>query len=221
MPLRHPPADLPDSARVLSSEICCVVQRTVFGTTGGYVVLHVKSQSEQNHVSDALTWLDEHGDALFAYAQARLGDEHTAEDLVQETLLAAMQSWETFRGEASVRTWLISILRRKVIDHYRHARRHKHDFRRLDSDILTDNRSGQTETEYRVMSEEFAVAFDRCLQKLPPATVQAFVLRVMDELDSQHVCRTLNISPTNLSVRLHRARMALKDCLERSLRREL
>ncbi len=78
-----------------------------------------ESQAPTATQEDASAWLEEHGDALYGYAKARVGTRELAEDLVQETLLAALQSRDRFAGRSSVRTWLFSILRHKIVDVYR------------------------------------------------------------------------------------------------------
>ena len=75
----------------------------------------MRSQS----AGDASAWPDEHGDVLYRYARSRVGNRELAEDLVQDALLAALQSRDRFQGRATVRTWLLSILRHKIVDHYR------------------------------------------------------------------------------------------------------
>ena len=77
------------------------------------------SWESPGHRSDAASWLEVHGDALYRYARARTGSREAAEDLVQETLLAALEARDRFQNLSSVRTWLLSILRHKIIDHYR------------------------------------------------------------------------------------------------------
>ena len=64
-------------------------------------------------------WIDLYSDYLFNYTISRVSDREIAQDLVQDTFLAALKSMKNFKGEASERTWLISILKRKIIDHYR------------------------------------------------------------------------------------------------------
>ena len=84
---------------------------------------HQMPQADDSDVlstaGDASTWLDEHGDVLYRYARSRVGQRELAEDLVQDTLLAALQSRDRFQGRATVRTWLFSILRHKIVDHCR------------------------------------------------------------------------------------------------------
>src|SRR5688500_10622854 len=72
---------------------------------------------------DPERWLDDHGDYLFKYAVFRLRDDIVAEDAVQETFLAALKAYENFEGRGSERTWLVGILKHKIIDHFRRVGR--------------------------------------------------------------------------------------------------
>ena len=83
----------------------------------------VASGGGVSKAGDPGLWVDEHGDALFRYAMSRLADRPTAEDIVQETFLAALQGQDRFRGSSAPRTWLIGVLRHKLVDHFRRAGR--------------------------------------------------------------------------------------------------
>ncbi len=76
------------------------------------------------------SWLEKHGDYLFRYALIRVSQRDIAEDLVQETFLAALKSYATFDGNSSIRTWLTGILRHKIMDHFRHI--YKSDKNKVD-----------------------------------------------------------------------------------------
>ncbi|MHC4945232.1 MAG: RNA polymerase sigma factor, partial [Planctomycetota bacterium] len=76
-------------------------------------------------LSDPATWVDEHGDALYRFAITRLKDPEAAEEIVQETFLAALKAKDSFKGRSSERTWLIGILKNKVIDHFRKMSRER------------------------------------------------------------------------------------------------
>ncbi len=173
----------------------------------------------------AMDWLQAYGDRLYSYAVARVsGDQAVAEDLVQETLLAAIKAYPRFKGESTLETWLIGILRRKVIDRYRKASR------RLEadgaehgesSDGLFDSRGSLVDvikwkgaTSEQVQSAEFREVFDSCLAELNPPLAEAFTLCVMDQLSTEEACSILGITSTNLSVRLHRARVRLRKLLQ-------
>lgn len=198
---------------------------------GGYRGYSVDGPTEsQRQMPDdpahfPIEWLQEHGDKLYAYAVSRSGgDAAAAEDLVQETLLAAVKAWPSFRGESTVETWLIGILRRKVIDRYRRSQRSAArgvgDHPRAEDAVfddrgsLVDVASWKADAARRVQSEEFARVFDRCLAELSPPLAEAFTLCVMDGLSTAQACSLLGVSPTNLSVRLHRARVTLRKLLQ-------
>ncbi|MEM8866473.1 MAG: sigma-70 family RNA polymerase sigma factor [Planctomycetota bacterium] len=167
----------------------------------------------------AIDWLAEHGDLLFSYAISRVGgDSAVAEDLIQETLLAAIKAYPRFQGKSRIETWLVSILRHKIIDRFRvQKRREAGD---TDEAIFDDHGSlldvigWSEEAGQQLETAEFAEVFDQCLAELAPQQAEAFTLAVMDNLPTQEVCSILGITPTNLSVRLHRARVTLRKLLQ-------
>jgi RNA polymerase sigma-70 factor (ECF subfamily) len=187
---------------------------------------------EKNHstnadkASDAATWVDRHGDALFRYAMLRVRDAALAEDLVQETFLAALRAHKTFGVESSERTWLVAILKHKIIDHFRRQGQARFVSSSDASDnfieTLFDEKGGWKLGPSRIGNDpsnvlerkEFWDVFRRCLSKLPGRWAEAFSLREMDELGTREVCNTLGLSTTNLGVILHRARVRLWQCLE-------
>jgi RNA polymerase sigma-70 factor (ECF subfamily) len=182
---------------------------------------------------DADTWLDEHGDALYRYARSRVGERELAEDLVQETLLAALQSQDEFQGRSTVRTWLLAILRRKVVDHYRrlwesHRERgpesRSHSRERPDpprarsfstQGLWTSPPTSWKTPEKALETREFWAVLEGCLSRLPRSLSSAFILRELEGLEMTEVRRILALSEGNLRVRLHRARLLLRECLER------
>lgn len=177
-------------------------------------------------------WLDDHGDYLFKYAVFRLRDHTAAEDAVQETFLAALRAYEKFEGRGSERTWLVGILKHKVIDHFRRAVReaplgedadeasdHREFFDRADEWKGHWNRD-YAPTEWHSTPAElmergdFWRVFSDCLSPLPQRTASAFTLREVDGHTSEDICEILSISVSNLWVMLHRARLHLRNCLE-------
>jgi RNA polymerase sigma-70 factor (ECF subfamily) len=176
--------------------------------------------------TDAAKWVDEHGDYLFRFALSRLRRREVAEDLVQETFLAALEARERFAGASSERTWLVGILKRKLVDHLRRKNREQPagDLAAVEqwADNLFDERghwrqkpgSWPADPSAALENAEFWTIFSRCLGKLPERLANAFVLREVEELDSQEVCKALNVSANNLWVMLHRARLVLWRCLE-------
>jgi RNA polymerase sigma-70 factor (TIGR02943 family) len=170
-------------------------------------------------------WLEQHGDSLYRYAINKVRRPEIAEDLVQETLLAAWKGRERFHKRSQVRTWLVAILKRKVIDWLRsHIREQKHTIK-LEDSWLNDQftslgkwREKPTEwspqsPEAEVHREEFWQVLYGCLGKLPPRLRDVFSLRQLDEKSSEEVCQELGISASNLWVMLHRSRMRLWRCL--------
>ena len=178
-------------------------------------------------LSNPATWIASHGDVLFAYCLARVRDRATAEDLVQETFLAALQAAGGFRGDAAERTWLIGILRHKVIDHHRRRARERGAGDGDATDAVVDGWFDGTDhwrqAPSRWQPDASTLADDRefwtiahaCLAAMPTRLASAFTLRLMEDLPAEEVCKELEISPTNLWVMLHRARARLRDCLER------
>jgi RNA polymerase sigma-70 factor (ECF subfamily) len=176
-------------------------------------------------VHDPSTWVDEHGDALFRYALLRVKDPGVAEDLVQETFLSALKGIERFRAGSSLRTWLVGILKHKIIDHYRKARPEV-----LSSDLApTENegermdREAHQHHEFEAWSDspakllenkEFMKVFVDCLDTLPENHRRAFSLREIDGVSGDEICKILGITSTNLWVILHRARGKLRGCLD-------
>jgi RNA polymerase sigma-70 factor (ECF subfamily) len=176
------------------------------------------------------TWLDEHGDALFRYARSRVGTRELAEDLVQETLLSALGAWSRFEGRSSVRTWLLAILRRKIIDHCRRMSATETVSTAedgLDPSLIRDrffNASGtwkdaplNWETPDKVSEfREFWDVFHGCLSRLPASLATVFILRELEGMTMEEVCEALELTEGNLRVRLHRARLMLRECLEKN-----
>jgi RNA polymerase sigma-70 factor (ECF subfamily) len=171
--------------------------------------------------------VDEHGDHLYHFALARVGRPDAAEDLVQETLLAALQAAGTFAGRASERTWLTGILKNKLVDRLRRGGRTQvaSDLGRSDDwlDGLYDRtghwkaapgRWGADPVEL-LQRREFWDAFERCRAGLPDRLREVLSLRLLDDVPAAEVCQALGISATNLWTLLHRARVRLWHCLDR------
>ena len=179
-------------------------------------------------LSDPSTWLDTYGDTLYRHALFRLQDAMLAEEVVQETLLAALQSRNNFAGKSSEKTWLIGILKHKIIDHIRKSVRElplDEDLQEFDSicDEVFDGK-GYWKIEIEqwndprrsLEQEQFWRTLENCVSRLPTRLATLFVLREVDGLDSESICKELQISSTNnLWVMLSRMRMRLRDCLGR------
>ena len=171
-------------------------------------------------------WVDRHADSLYRFALMRIRDPERAADLVQDTLLDAFRAQAGFRGNASERTWLVSILKHKILDDYR--KRSKRTWQAQTSELEDDSAEPDiqfTETgrwvdppsawpDDALERSEFWDTLYGCLSGLPTNHSRPFVMREVDGMEADEVCKLCDITPTNLWVRLHRARLALRGCLQ-------
>jgi RNA polymerase sigma-70 factor, ECF subfamily len=170
-------------------------------------------------------WLNEHGDYLYRFALARLRDPHQAEDVVQETFLAAIKS-PNFAEQSAPRTWLTGILKHKIIDVMRKSVREVAASDLMDDedanmDDFFDAKGGWTDKplkwdmpENALEQKQFLGILQTCMGKLSAKAAQLFMLRDVQETDNEEICKELNISTTNAWVMLYRTRMTLRKCLE-------
>jgi RNA polymerase sigma-70 factor (ECF subfamily) len=178
-------------------------------------------------LSDPNTWLDAHGDALYRFALQRVRDRTLAEDLVQDTLLAALRARASFAAQASERTWLIAILKNKIIDHFRRSAREaplpehlapdeavEAMFQAESDDHWAEPPSAWPRPDTALEQAEFWRVFQNCLEDLPPRQAQAFALSEIDGLSTDELCKLFGASTSNVWVLLHRARLRLRECLE-------
>jgi RNA polymerase sigma-70 factor, ECF subfamily len=182
-------------------------------------------------VADPESWVENHLDVLMGYAMLRVRDTELAEDLVQETLAAAWQGRDRFEGRSNERTWLIGILKHRILDHYRRCWREQ-PVTALSADPEGDrildrlfdeqgmwkrpHAESRDHPRGRMEVEEFMEQMRRCLARLPPRHADAFILRELEQLDSPEICQALGVNPTNLWQLMHRARLGLRACLEKA-----
>ena len=176
--------------------------------------------------TDPEAWLSLHGDALYGYAVLRVREPALAEDLVQETLLAALSARERYQGQASERTWLVGILKNKLIDHLRRAGREQTYDPTSEDDGHFEaqfDRSGHWLSPPRTWSDPAFVAENaelrtvlfECIERLPERQRQLLVLRELDGMATEELLVVLSIStPGNLWVMLSRARERVRACVE-------
>lgn len=176
--------------------------------------------------SDPSLWVEQYGDYLFRYAMLRLHRREVVEDLVQETFLAGLASRQGFTGKSSERTWLVGILKHKIVDHLRRHNREQPAGTMGNSgedvEELFDNkgnwrhgpRKWSADPGSSLERQEFREVLLGCLSKLPSRLAEAFSLREIEGLGTEEICKVLQISATNLWVSLHRARMQLWLCLD-------
>ena len=179
---------------------------------------------------DPDTLVDEYADHLFRYALLHLRDRSLAEDVVQETFLAALESYGSFNGRSSLKTWLLGILRHKIVDHFRkNWRQNQFITNDAEADVAGDMYvpASTASTDDKFISTEWHAdpqatiarnAFWKLLAKglaeLNSRTATAFALREIEQLSTRDVCERMQISESNLWVMLHRARRHLRQCFE-------
>ena len=170
------------------------------------------------------TWVDKYADYLFNYAIARISDPEIAKDLVQETFFAGLKSAKNYQGTATERTWLIAILKRKVIDYYRkiNSKKGKAEVR-INYNSDTESEGDWLEEQVAdpesilendfIENEELGLAIQECISKLPQKQSKVFTMKTIRGLSTEDICNELGINPSNLWVMVHRARTALMGCL--------
>jgi len=175
---------------------------------------------------DPNKWVDRYSDYLFNFTIVRVNDREVANDLISETFLAGLKSMKNFKGEATERTWLISILKRKIIDHYRKSNSKKgkaeikiqYNDDSNEGDWLEENAPDRFDkTAEDVMeNEELGVAILECMGQLNEKQAKIFKMKTIDGFDTEAICNEFNITPSNLWVIIHRARTILAQCLEKN-----
>lgn len=174
-------------------------------------------------------WVTEHSDELYRFALQRLHDKELCKDLLQEAFLAAWRNIDRYKGQASVKNWLFIILKRKITDHYRKAHT------RMEVEIAQQENNDHTffdeedhwrkgmypqpwsiDFNNRVEVKEFQHVFHSCGKKLKAIQHSVFVMKYVDGLDSEDICKELQITSSNYWVLLHRAKVRLRACFEKN-----
>lgn len=178
----------------------------------------------ETSVIDPEKWIDKYSDYLFNYTIVRVNDREVTNDLISETFLAALKSRKNFKGESTERTWLISILKRKIIDYYRRINSAKGQAEvkfspRGDDDEgdwleeKVPDASGSS-AEDIIENRELGLAILSCLEQLNEKQAEIFKMKTIEGIETEAICNEYNISPSNLWVIIHRARTSLAKCLE-------
>lgn len=169
-------------------------------------------------------WVDSYADYLYNYAIVRVNDTYVAKDLVQETFFSGLKSAKNFKGESTERTWLVSILKRKIIDYYRkiNSKKGKAEVR---VNFYTDGESEGNWLEEQVPhpwntsdagleNEELRLQLNKCINNLPKKYAIVFRMKTIQNIQTEDICNELEISSSNLWVMVHRARIQLRKCME-------
>ncbi|MEO8297670.1 MAG: sigma-70 family RNA polymerase sigma factor [Burkholderiales bacterium] len=161
---------------------------------------------------------------LLRYARNQLRNDAWAEDAVSETLLAALEKPQAFAGQSQLKTWLVGVLKHKLIDQIRrHAREMsttREDDQDFDDDLFTadghwrDGPQNWGDPTAALKQRQFFEVLEACMELLPAQQGRVFLMREWLELDADEICKQAGVSATNLWVLLHRARLRLRACLE-------
>lgn len=162
---------------------------------------------------------------LLRFARAQLRNEAWAEDAVSETLLAALEKPQAFAGQSQLKTWLVGILKHKLVDQLRRASREAtllvdDDGEDVEALLFDENGGWRSlpadwgDPHAALGQRQFFEVLEACVEHLPPAQGRAFMMREWLELSTEEICKELRVSTTNLWVMLHRARLRLRECLQ-------
>jgi RNA polymerase sigma-70 factor (ECF subfamily) len=190
------------------------------------------SKNQASQITDAgpNLWVENYADYLYSYARRRIDDNELARDLVQETFLAALEGWEKFDGRSSEKTWLTAILKNKVFDVYRkksnNFQKHTTAINTFDTDEFFEESGHWKDGRYPIglgmeepdamENKEFDGILKACLKKLPPLWKSVFTMKHIDEETSENICDQLKLTSSNFWVISHRAKVSLRDCLQRN-----
>jgi RNA polymerase sigma-70 factor (ECF subfamily) len=181
--------------------------------------------AEKIHTLNTNKWIDLYADYLFNYTITRVNNSDLAKDLVQDTFFAGLKSAKNFQGKATERTWLVSILKRKIIDHYRRINSKKgqaevrmnfYDDGENEGSWLEERvpQSWDNASEKNIENEELRNQLEVCIDKLPEKYAMVFRMKTVQEFETEEICKELDITASNLWVMIHRARTQLRKCME-------
>lgn len=184
--------------------------------------------SNPDNIPSPEAWLEEHGDYLYGFALLKLKNASLAEDMVQETLMSAIAARGRYQAMASVRTWLTTILRNKIIDHWRIQGREVAAtdlMSGMDEDASVDDffdHSGRwaempnafPDPDAALESKQFWQIFEHCISRLKPQQAEVFLAREVHGMANDEISQSYSISLSNVFVLMHRARVSLGKCLE-------
>jgi RNA polymerase sigma-70 factor (TIGR02943 family) len=181
-------------------------------------------------------WVARYGDYLFSLASFKIDDVELARDLVQETFLSAIKGKDSFRGECSEKTWLVRILKNKIIDQHRATRkmfpmseyldRTNKSFNDQYFDLNTPGEYGHhkiagfptiaaLESDHSINQSELKKVLDLCIGKLPTTLSNVFLMKYISGEDADFICEKFNLSQANYWVILHRSKLLLRTCISK------
>ncbi len=172
-------------------------------------------------------WIDLYYDFLFNYTTVRVNDDEDVKDLVQETFVSALKAMDNFEYRCSERTWLISILKRKIVDYYRkkNSLKGKAELRMINNneEISADwlenyfpDFNFYSDPETKMENDELGEIISKCIERLPEKYRVIFKMKALDGMKTEVICNVFDITPQNLWTIMHRARLQLMYSLEKS-----
>ena len=183
---------------------------------------------DEEHSRLLQSWIEEHSSYLLGYTRKYFRSRELCEDLVQETFLAAVEAIEGFQGRSAPRTWLVGILRHKILDRIRAKSRDKEKLvedpdLELLSKLFDEREHWRPETgplvwnsapDKVVRNKEFLGTLQECLAKLPERIREIFLLREFEELSREEIAEKLGLKENHIGVLLFRSRADLQNCLQ-------
>ena len=183
-----------------------------------------RNRMSKDETIDLSEWVEKYTGDLFSRAYYKVSDTELAKDLVQETFLAATKNLQTFKGNSSPKTWLLSILNNKITDYYRKKVNQTINIdHQLFSNLFDEEGSWKKEKRPQDWHEketnllddtEFQQILEKCLDELPEHWNSAVKLKYLLSKKGEEICQELGISQTNYWQIIHRAKLRLRECLE-------
>jgi RNA polymerase sigma-70 factor (TIGR02943 family) len=187
----------------------------------------------QIHTLNVDNWVDNYTDYLYNFAFYKIGKVEEAEDIVQETFLSAFKGRENYKGDASEKTWLMAILKNKIVDYYRKPKVAESFSSYLDqtensfensffdennhnrwTEDIRDNYFSRAADGY-LISKEFQKYLSICLEKMPPKLKEVFVSKYIEDEKTENICKEFGITSSNYWVIIFRSKTLLRTCLEK------
>jgi len=188
-----------------------------------------------NSISNPQTWVNLYSNYLFKFAMMRLRNREVAEDMVQETFLSALKAINNFEGKSTEKTWLTSILKNKILDYWKKSSTKNETLVNKVSDDdsfynhffeieerkghWTENNSPQmwqSQGENKLEQKEFYKILESCMAKLNDKQGAVFKLKFIEDLESNFICKELDLTSSNYWVLMHRAKLLIRECIEKN-----
>lgn len=177
-----------------------------------------------NPAATVQCWVELYTDEMYTWAFYKTNKKETAEDLVQDTFLAAYQAFDRFSGKSEVKTWLFSILKNKIAEYYRKMYKRpdnasedalQHFFEPTGEWKKEERPQEWVDNETALLDDPaFIATLNQCMDHLPKHWHAALKLKYLEDKKGELICQELEITPSNFWQVLHRAKLQLRKCLE-------